>query len=185
MAALRRSPGAAQSSSRRHAYAYVAWFRCHAEACNEGGVEIIDVSDPAAPARVGSYAAPGAAEDVHVAEWYAYVIAEACGFFLPCEGGQQVMDVADPTAPTEVNGQNTPGTAKAVYVAGSYAYVADGMGGLAILRFIPGEAWRVFLPIIRWADLDPRYRRFDPSGPWYRRMVRPAGVREPVLDSAD
>ena len=86
-------------------------------ACAGTGLQIVDVSDPAAPA-------------VAVAGRYAYLTAG--------EGGLRIVDVADPTHPREVGFyQVTPGFATGLAAAGDYVYVADMRNGLLILRFRP------------------------------------------------
>ena len=99
-------------------YAYVAE--------TVAGLQIIYISDPAAPVLAGSYDTTGAAFGVSVAGTYAYV---ADGF-----SGLQIIDISDPANPTISGTYNTPGYASAVYLAGSYAYVADGSSGLQIIN---------------------------------------------------
>ena len=98
-------------------YAYVAdgW----------GGLRIINVTDPAAPTRAGSYNTPRNANGVAVAGNYAYV---ADGW-----GGLRIVDVTDQAHPSEAGFYDTPGYANSVAVAGNYAYVADS-GGLRIIN---------------------------------------------------
>jgi hypothetical protein len=89
-------------------YAYVSGV--HAQE-----LVVLDISDPANPAQVGSVALVGSASDVYVAGGYAYVTA----------GGLQVVDVSDPTLPAGVGSLGTSGMPRGVRVAGDYAYVAD------------------------------------------------------------
>jgi hypothetical protein len=74
-------------------YAYVA--------DGGAGLQVIDVSDPANPRRVGGYDTPGYAGGVAVSGHYAYV---ADG-----DAGLQVIDVSDPANPRRVGGYDTPG----------------------------------------------------------------------------
>ncbi|MFQ5518265.1 MAG: LVIVD repeat-containing protein, partial [Acidimicrobiia bacterium] len=67
-------------------YAYLADY--------DAGLRIIDVSQPAAPAEVGSFDSPGYAEGVAVAGGYAYL---ADGY-----AGLRIIDVSQPAAPAEV-----------------------------------------------------------------------------------
>ena len=97
-------------------YAYVA---------AEAAFTVIDISDPAFPAQVGSWDTPGIAFGVAAAGAYAYV--------ADAEEGLRVIDISDPAAPVEVGSWDTPGCAHGVAVAGGYAYVADGYGGLRVI----------------------------------------------------
>ena len=65
-------------------YAYVAG--------GDGGLRIIDISNPAAPTEAGFYDTPGDARGVAVAGNYAYV---ADG-----KGGLRMIDISNPAAPT-------------------------------------------------------------------------------------
>lgn len=103
-------------------YAYVA--------AGTGGLRVVDVSDPTAPAEVGVYDTPGYAHDVYVADSYAYVADVA---------SLRVMDVSNPTAPQQVGFYDLPRGdsfrmgAYGIYVAGAYAYVAAGWDGLRVV----------------------------------------------------
>jgi hypothetical protein len=99
-------------------YAYVA--------DHQDGLQILDISNPAAPKWVGGCDPGGYARGVTVAGSYAYVAIY--------RDGVQVIDVSNPAAPRWVGGCDTSGYAEAVAVAGSYVYVADSWGGLPILR---------------------------------------------------
>jgi hypothetical protein len=63
------------------------------------GLQVIDVSNPAHPQRVGGYDTIGAATGVAVSGNYAYV---ADGF-----AGLQVIDVSNPANPQRVGGYDT------------------------------------------------------------------------------
>jgi len=108
-------------------------------AADQGGLRVVDVSDPAAPREAGFYDTPGRAEGVAVSGGLAYV---ADGL------GLRVVDVANPAAPREVGFYNTPGSAYGVAVSGNHAYVADAWEGLLILRYMPELRYRVSLPAI-------------------------------------
>jgi len=98
-------------------YAYLAqWYE---------GLQVIDVSDPANPRRVGGYDTPGGAWGVAVSGQHAYV---ADGL-----AGLQVIDVSDPAKPRWVGGYDTSGNAYRVAVSGNYAYVADLDAGLQVI----------------------------------------------------
>ena len=90
-----------------------------------GGLQIIDVSNPANPTLRGAYDTPGSARGISVVGSLAYV---ADGSSL------QVIDVSNPANPTLRGAYNTPGNAYGVSVVGSLAYVADGYySGLQII----------------------------------------------------
>jgi hypothetical protein len=102
-------PGLVKDIAVYGSYAYVA--------CYDSGLHIVDVSDPAHPAEIGSYDAPGLAEGVAVSSSYAYVADNWEGL--------RIINISDPTRPSEVGFYDTPGGAADVAVSGSYAYVAD------------------------------------------------------------
>jgi hypothetical protein len=93
-----------------------------------GGLRIIDIANPAAPAEVGFYDTPGDACGVALAGNYAYVAVEQSGLLI--------INIADPAAPTEVGSYDMPGQAFGVALADNYAYVAGGDPALAILRLL-------------------------------------------------
>jgi len=105
----------AQDTSSGQVYAYVA--------AGNGGLRVVDVSDPAAPTEVGSYDPPGRARAVAVQGNYAYVAYD--------QRGLRIVDVSDPAAPAEVGFYDRL-SAQAVAVAGDYAYVTD-LWGLHIV----------------------------------------------------
>jgi hypothetical protein len=88
-------------------------------------LQIVDVSDPAAPALLGSYDTPGGAEAVQVVGSTAYVADH--------DEGLQIVDVSNPAAPALLGTYDTPGWALDVQVVGSTAYVADHDEGLQIV----------------------------------------------------
>jgi hypothetical protein len=91
-------------------YAYVTYV-------NEG-LQIVDISDPAAPFEVGFFGLPGGVWAVAVAGGYAYV---------GRSGGLHIVDVSDPAAPFQTGVYVTPSpwASYDVAVAGGYAYLAD------------------------------------------------------------
>jgi hypothetical protein len=98
-------------------YAYVA--------DEAAGLQVIDVSNPANPQRVGGYDTSGFAQSVAVSGNYAYVADYAAGL--------QVIDVSNPANPQRVGGYDTSGNASGVAVSGNYAYVADELDGLQVI----------------------------------------------------
>jgi hypothetical protein len=122
-------PGAAGAVAVAGDHAYLA--------DGDGGLRILDVSDPIAPSEVGFYATPGYARALALAENYAYLAVR--------DSGLRILDVSDPSAPSEVGFYDTPGSTGDVALAGDYIYVADGENGLAILRYLP---YQVYLPLV-------------------------------------
>ena len=86
-------------------------------ACEEGGLEIWDVTTPTSPYRLGFLARADHAFAVAVSGNYAFVADR--------DSGLRVISVADPGNPYQVSRLDTPGDAVDVAVQGQYAYVAD------------------------------------------------------------
>jgi len=88
-----------------------------------GGLQIIDVSDPAKPQIIGSVDTPGEAFDIALSGTTAYVADYGSGL--------QLIDVSDPA---KVQGSlDTPGLTSGVAVSGTTAYMADYGSGLQII----------------------------------------------------
>ncbi len=96
------------TTSVRNNYLYVGTGRM---------MDILDVSDPATPVKLGSVTLRGLVRSIYVDGNYAYTGESKMGF--------QVIDVSDPSSPFIVGSLDTPGCARNVYVDGTYAYVAD------------------------------------------------------------
>jgi hypothetical protein len=106
-------------------YAYVAEIgRWTGSNYVGGGLEVIDISNPANPQRVGGYDTNGIAWGVAVSGNYAYVVNG--------DAGLQVIDVSNPANPQRAGGYDTIGSAQDVVVSGTYAYVRNAASG-------PGE----------------------------------------------
>ena len=89
-------------------------------------IEVLDVSEPSRPLRVGSSAPlPEQPSAIAVASGYAFV---ADG-----DAGVYVLDVHDPTQPVGIGTYQPAGASQRVVVDGSTAYVAAGDAGLHIL----------------------------------------------------
>ncbi len=97
-------------------YAYVASY---------GGLEIIDVSDPALPTMVGSYT--GLTYDVSVNETHAYVLKEFKDEF-------SIINISNPTSLAIEGSCDFSYHAQENYVSGDYSYVAAGDDGLIIVN---------------------------------------------------
>ncbi len=81
------------------------------------GVQVLDVTDPAAPTLAGAISTPGGA---------AGLAAEGNRLYVADRGfGLQVLDISDPTNPVLIGNYDTAGFAFDVAVSGDYAYVAN------------------------------------------------------------
>ncbi|MCD6338941.1 MAG: pre-peptidase C-terminal domain-containing protein, partial [Verrucomicrobia bacterium] len=98
-------------------YAYVASL--------SAGLQVIDVSDPAHPVRVGSCETSDDAVGVAVSGHYAYVAEEWWDEFDGSRGRLEVIDVSDPANPVRFGVCETGYRAQGVVVSGHYAYVVE------------------------------------------------------------
>jgi hypothetical protein len=91
-----------------------------------GGMEIIDVSDPANPYSTGYVFLPDVAWSVAVDGNYAYT----ANYIL---GGVQTIDISDPTNPFIAGFYQPSGCfGVGITMQGSYTYLADGVAGFQI-----------------------------------------------------
>ena len=88
------------------------------------GLYIIDISDPARMATIGSYDSPGYAEGVSVTDQYAYL---ADG-----PDGLRIIDIADPAHPVEVSAVYKMNYAFDVAINAGFAYLAAAGAGLLV-----------------------------------------------------
>ena len=94
------------------------------------GLDIIDVSDPSGPRKVGNHDTSGSAKAVYISGNYAYV----GGFSTWDRGGFEIIDISNPSAPVRVGEYAAPGSGvQGVHVNGNYAYLAAGNGGLQVV----------------------------------------------------
>ncbi len=116
----------AQSVAVADGYAYVVG--------SFGGLQVVDISDPAVPVLVGVYGPEGYAQDVAVSGGYAYVAWYYCDYDT-CVGGLDVIDVSNPAAPVRTGGwaMDWYWAPEAVAVSGDYAYLADWFNGLQVI----------------------------------------------------
>jgi hypothetical protein len=128
----------------------------------EAGLQVIDVSNPADPQRVGGYDTSGEARGVAVSGNYAYVAARS-GVHAPMgDAGLQVIDVSNPADPQRVGGYDTEG--------------AWACGGLGQLRLRGG--WDSGLQVIDVSDpANPQrvggYATSEPARAWPSRATTP------------
>ena len=86
---------------------------------------VYDLSNPAAPARRGSYELPEKVWGFQVRGPLAYIAAGHSGLWI--------LDVSDPDNPALRGSIKTPGQAKNVAVSGARAVVADHMSGVDVI----------------------------------------------------
>jgi hypothetical protein len=141
-------------------YAYVAKesrWNSATESEDGGGLEIIDVSNPASPVHMGC--CEGDACRVAVSGNHAYLLApprwdELTQTYVE-KGLLRVIDVSDPAHPALVGGYDTGGSVQGLAVVGNVVYVADREKGLLVLEV----SLQPQLEII-----DPKPFRFSVSG---------------------
>jgi hypothetical protein len=95
----------------------------------EGGLRIVNVSNPAAPFEAGYYDTAGQTQSVAVSGIYAYV--------ADLDQGLRVINISNPASPFETGFYNPSGLgywAYTVKVAGNYAYVGsvDGLRSINV-----------------------------------------------------
>jgi len=88
------------------------------------GIQVADVSNPAAPVHMANLDTPGHAMDVVVAGSTA-VVADGLQ-------GVRVLDISTPSAPAEIASHDTPGYASSVTDAAGLVFAADDHAGMAI-----------------------------------------------------
>jgi hypothetical protein len=122
MADVAPAPSASSGEASGRTYAYIAeGYRPTDGELTGGGLRVIDVSDPAAPAEAGFLDTPRQALSVAVAGPYAYV--------GDGDARWRVIDVSDPGAPVEVGSLGTQGPVTDTAIVGDLAYFTDGWGG--------------------------------------------------------
>jgi len=100
------------------------------------GIMVVDIADPASPARLSRLSLPGEVHHVTVEGNLVYVAAGSSGIV--------VVDLTEPTAPSIVRMIDTPGDASDVAVADGRLFVADGDGGFRSLDLGAGSPeWNV------------------------------------------
>jgi hypothetical protein len=97
-----------------------------------GGVEIIDISQPAAPVLLGRYDLPQKITSVAVANQHAYLV--------DSDQNIRVLNVNQPAEPFAVSFYDPLWPAQRVAAAGRYLYAAAGEGGLWIIDTIDPSA---------------------------------------------
>ncbi len=96
-------------------------------------LQVIDVSNPALPRRVGTCRLTGKVD------WWAQgLIVSGAQAYVATDGGLEVVEVTDPTAPRTVGWFPMTGQLRDVAVSGEHAFLADGAtdGGLVVVRIV-------------------------------------------------
>ena len=112
------TPGQASDIGVVGDYAYIA--------DGDHGIQIIDITDKAAPEIIGNYDTFGFANGIFIDANYAYV---ADG-----NGGMAIIDITDQSNPVFTAELNTGGNAQKIFVSRSYAYLANGLDGIQIIN---------------------------------------------------
>ena len=103
-----------------------------------GGMQIIDISDPSNPRRIGGFSTSGRSTDVAVSGNYVFVaeyrIWNETNYV---RGGLEVIDVHDPVNPRRVSGNSSFSSANGVTIAQGRVFVAAGAEGLVTLEMLP------------------------------------------------
>jgi hypothetical protein len=91
----------------------------------EDGVEVLDVTNPAAPVALSTIALDGFICDIAIAGNYAYAVDK--------DNGMYVLDITVPSQPAVIGMAPMDTEPVAVELSGSYAYITDNQG-LKILQ---------------------------------------------------
>jgi hypothetical protein len=99
-------------------------------AAGSAGLQVVDVSNHAAPQRVASLALAGNANDVKLSGGRAFVAGGTAGL--------HIIDIGNPLAPRLIQTVDTKGEAVDVRAYGNLAFVANSALGLQIVDIGPG-----------------------------------------------
>ena len=97
----------------------------HAYVAGGETFRVVDVSDPAQPAALGTFTAPGPIWAFHVAPPHVYLTAGLEGLYI--------IDVSDPRAPVLAGTHQTAGQALGVTTSGTVGLVVNLMTGLEVV----------------------------------------------------
>lgn len=93
---------------------------------SSGGLEIINVTDPSNPDKVGTHYDGGNAADVYVEGDIA--------FLADYNDGLEIIDISDKTNPVEIGSVTQTGHSQCIDVQGNFAFIADGWKGFMIVN---------------------------------------------------
>ena len=90
------------------------------------GIQIVDISNPALPSKIGFFHTAGNPSGISVVYPYAYIADGSDGWL-------RIINISNPLSPVEVGSVKTPGMALDVVIAAGDAYVADGYNGVQVV----------------------------------------------------
>jgi hypothetical protein len=97
------------------------------------GFQVIDISDPSAPNRVGDALGAGIRNNIYVKDNYAYVTTAWASSDRDVNSTVEVYDVSDPSTPAHVGSSaRYYGTLIDIFVKDNYVYTANGYSGLQV-----------------------------------------------------
>ncbi len=111
-------PGFANKVRVNGNYAYIA--------AGSAGLQIVDVSNRAAPRIAAALSLPGNANELRLVGNLAYMAVGSAGL--------EIVDITNSLSPTVVGSIGTAGVSWDVAVSGNFAYVAEGTSGLQIFN---------------------------------------------------
>ncbi|MCP4155153.1 MAG: hypothetical protein GY757_45935 [bacterium] len=100
-------------------------------AAGDAGLDIIDISDPANPTKVGTFDTGDDVRGIH--------IAGTKGAIANSFGGVILIDLTDPVSPTRLDSYNPGIMAEGVFIRDNYIYVAATSFGLHIMAITGNE----------------------------------------------
>ncbi len=173
-----------QNPERR--YTYIATYE---------GLQMVDVSDPAHPTKLGTYRLHNERScfsDVFVDDGYAYLGQGRC---YNDNDWLWVIDVSDPTEPVQIGSYQMSEEVRGIAVSGDYAYVtADSLRILDVSGLksatSPSGVYRepsledVYLVVDNYAYVGPGFRVIDVTDPSVLTEVNAGGFPPGVNDAA-
>ena len=108
---------------------------------NWGGVDIIRITNPTLPSRIGAYDTTGSP--------LAVVVSGQCAYIAKSSGGLEVVDLSSPTAPVALASYFTADVYD-VAISEPYAYVASASAGMQVVDIADPAA----PSYLSWLDLD-------------------------------
>jgi hypothetical protein len=167
----------------------------HAFVANgNGGLRVVDISNPAQPGEVGHLEIQGLVEDVVISGSYAYLAVSFSGLV--------VVDISDPSHPVQAGFYQAEILSYGLSISGSNAYLADCKNGLRVIDIsdpthpaqvgLYKSAWRILAVTVSGnyafiSDWDALLRVVDVSEPAAPKHVGtipgdyPSGVRKIVV----
>ena len=91
----------------------------------DGGICVLNISNPLLPTKIATIETGGKAKDLFIRDSLLYMAGWYSGLFI--------FDITEPSSLSFIGSCDTPGRAHNVVVSGGYAYVADDWSGLLII----------------------------------------------------